>query len=148
MASFSCKVLGRDEIRCIAFSPSGKRIVVGSSDGNIRMFYTPSVQEFMREGFTFPTQFPHFQVLDEHEGYVTSVHFCNDGKKFVTGSSDGTARVWSFDMNEFVWKSRLLCVYKHASSDKRIKVNMITFSSNGDFIMTSSTDKALRVFVI
>lgn len=104
-AVFSCRVLGRDEIRCISFSPSGKRIVVGSTDGNIRMFLVPPVSNFKERDYIFPMEYPFFQVLEEHEGYVTSIHNSHDGKMFITGSSDGTARIWRFDFNVLEWKS-------------------------------------------
>jgi len=62
-----------------AFSPDGKRIVTG---------WDRTVRAWDVEKGTLLTE------LKGHEGSVSSAEFSADGKRVVTASADGTARVW------------------------------------------------------
>lgn len=66
----------------VAFSPSGDRIVAGSSDGTVRVWRTDGSDR------DDPI------VLEGHQGGVRSVAFSPSGDRIVTGSDDGTARIW------------------------------------------------------
>lgn len=41
------------------------------------------------------TQIHTYAIGDAHSDMITSVSFYNDGTKFVTGSKDNTAKIWS-----------------------------------------------------
>lgn len=102
---FHCKSLARDEIRCASFSPAGLRFITGATDGIVRLFSTPDVAA-IKSGLQPSILLPHVQYLEEHEGYVNSVHFCNRGTEFVTSSWDGCVRRWSYDGdNKKTWTS-------------------------------------------
>lgn len=94
---FHCKSLARDVIRCASLSPGGRRFIVGSTDGIIRMFRVPEIDE-IKSGQPKSMALPHVQYLDDHEGYINSVHFSSTGTSFVTSSSDGCIRLWSNDL--------------------------------------------------
>jgi len=69
-----------DTINSVRFSPDGKKIVMGSSDGTIRLCDFASQKEL--------------SVLKGHTAAVTSVAFSPDGKQIISGSMDNTLRLW------------------------------------------------------
>jgi WD40 repeat protein len=69
-------------------------------------------------------------------GAVTSVAFSPDGRFAVSGSNDGTARVWEVATGEEV-----RCLSAH-----RKKVNAVAFSPDGRRVLSAGDDKALRLW--
>jgi WD40 repeat protein len=67
-------------MRVVAFSPDGKGLVMGSSEGFVRLWDIATGQELM--------------ALKGHSDGVHSVAFSPDGETLVSGSVDGTIRVW------------------------------------------------------
>ena len=64
----------------VVFSPDGRRLACGCTDGTVRMWNLLTEQE--------PT------VFRGHGSVVTSVTFSPDGGRLATGSWDKTVRVW------------------------------------------------------
>ncbi|XP_035180612.1 bromodomain and WD repeat-containing protein 3 isoform X3 [Oxyura jamaicensis] len=84
------------QISCSSFSSGGMFIATGSTDHVIRIYYLGSESpEKMAE-------------LESHTDKVVAVQFCNNGDslRFVSGSRDGTARIWHYHQQE--WKSIVL----------------------------------------
>ena len=79
----------RDEIRSMAFSPDGKRIIV---TGGLAFVSSESkaIISDTTDGSTLA-------VLIGHKGRVKAANFSPDGKRVVTASTDGTARIWDAD---------------------------------------------------
>jgi WD40 repeat protein len=69
-------------------------------------------------------------------GAVTSVAFSPDGRFAVSGSNDGTARVWD------VAAGGEVCCF----SGHRKKVNAVAFSPDGRRVLSAGDDKALRLW--
>ncbi|KIO05431.1 hypothetical protein M404DRAFT_141463, partial [Pisolithus tinctorius Marx 270] len=69
------------EVRSVAFSPDGRKIVSGSRDKTVRVW---DAERGVQIG----------SPLEGHTGKVTSVAFSPDGKRIVSGSEDNTVRVW------------------------------------------------------
>jgi eukaryotic-like serine/threonine-protein kinase len=69
-----------DIVRCVAFSPDGKKIVSGGDDNRLKVWDAASGQETL--------------TLKGHTDRVWSVAFSPDGKKIVSGSEDKTLKVW------------------------------------------------------
>jgi WD40 repeat protein len=65
----------------VAFSPDGRRVVTGRSDGAVQLWDKDSGVQLG------PT-------LIGHTGEVHGVAFRPDGRQFATASSDGTLRLW------------------------------------------------------
>jgi WD40 repeat protein len=73
-------VLPDKTVDCIAFSPDGKRLATGTTDGTVRVWDANSGRESI--------------VLRGHGDWVMHVAFSGDGKRLITASWDGTAKVW------------------------------------------------------
>ena len=72
------------------------------------------------------------------EGYaasVTCVNFSPDGQRVVSGSEDGTLKLWSFDGEE------IKTVKGHEK-----KITSISFSPNGQRVVSGSEDGILKVW--
>lgn len=76
-----------DQVRSVAFSPDGARIVSGSYDETIRIWDVETGKQLM-------------QPLRGHSGNVWSVAFSPDGTKIVSSSRDYTIRVWDAQTGE------------------------------------------------
>ncbi|XP_006886837.1 PREDICTED: bromodomain and WD repeat-containing protein 1-like [Elephantulus edwardii] len=84
------------QMLCSSFSVGGMFLATGSTDHVIRMYFL---------GFEAPEK---IAELESHTDKVDSIQFCNNGDslRFLSGSRDGTARIWRFEQLE--WRSILL----------------------------------------
>ncbi len=64
----------------VSFSPNGRRLITGGSDGMVRIWDGRSGQPLV--------------ALKGHRSRVLSIAWTADSSLFVTGSSDGSARLW------------------------------------------------------
>ena len=70
-----------------------------------------------------------------HTGAVNSVAFSPDGKWVLTGSSDGTAKLWDAKSGALIGTSRV-----HTAA-----VNSVAFSPDGKRIITGSSDNTAKM---
>ena len=75
----------------LAFSPNGKLLASGCSDGSVRLWNATVIQEGLggKIGKYLPTL-----MLKGHKNRVTILTFSPDGKILLSGSWDGTIRAW------------------------------------------------------
>ncbi|KIK40862.1 hypothetical protein CY34DRAFT_806792 [Suillus luteus UH-Slu-Lm8-n1] len=76
----------RSEVRTIALSPDGKKVVSGSRDGAVRLWDIDTgkvISKWMG-----------------HTGEVKSVCWSRDGQRVLSGSYDGTVREWDVEKGE------------------------------------------------
>jgi len=76
-----------------------------------------------------------YTVLSGHEEGVVSVDVSNDGTRIVTGSRDGTVRLWSVEGDE-------IAVFGD-SSERLIDTR---FSNNGELVVTVGRDEVVRIW--
>uniref|UniRef100_A0A8C9F7K3 Bromodomain and WD repeat domain containing 1 n=1 Tax=Pavo cristatus TaxID=9049 RepID=A0A8C9F7K3_PAVCR len=82
------------QMLCSSFSVGGMFLATGSTDHVIRMYY-------------FGSETPErIAELESHADKVDSIQFSNSGDRFISGSRDGTARIWRYEEAE--WRSILL----------------------------------------
>ncbi|CAG7853599.1 Nuclear distribution protein PAC1 {ECO:0000255/HAMAP-Rule:MF_03141} AltName: Full=Lissencephaly-1 homolog {ECO:0000255/HAMAP-Rule:MF_03141}; Short=LIS-1 {ECO:0000255/HAMAP-Rule:MF_03141}; AltName: Full=nudF homolog {ECO:0000255/HAMAP-Rule:MF_03141} [Serendipita indica DSM 11827] len=75
------------QVRAVAFSPDGSRIVSGSADMKIRLWDAETGQ-------------PLGEPLRGHQDWVTAVAFSPDGSRIVSGSGDKTLRLWDAETGQ------------------------------------------------
>ncbi|KAH7903611.1 quinon protein alcohol dehydrogenase-like superfamily [Hygrophoropsis aurantiaca] len=74
--------LGEEEpASCLAFSPDGTQLVVGSTDGKVRVFNVATGETVVGP-------------IDAHTLDVSAAVFTFDGKQIITSSYDNAIRVW------------------------------------------------------
>ncbi|WP_165233301.1 WD40 repeat domain-containing serine/threonine protein kinase [Aquisphaera insulae] len=69
-----------DNVRSLAFSPDGRRLVSSGQDRSIRLWELVGGQELL--------------ALREHAGWVRSVSFSHDGRKIESAGDDGRVLIW------------------------------------------------------
>lgn len=75
-----------------AFSPDGSLFVTGNDDNQVILYDVLAEAPYLQPRV----------VLEGHQGPVYSVIFSQDGQSVISGSSDGTVRVWSVETGEQV----------------------------------------------
>jgi WD40 repeat protein/tetratricopeptide (TPR) repeat protein len=109
------------EVVALAFSPDGKLLLTGCSDGTGRLWDVTTGKP---------------RLALKHQGAVVAVAFSPDGQAFVTGSWDGAARVWK------TADGTLACPpLAHQG-----KVLAVAFSRDGRTVLTGSEDWTARLW--
>ena len=93
--------------------------------------------------------------MDGHQGTVTSAMWSFDGRRVVSGSSDGTVRVWRVYKRKYVCKEVL---EGHNGRDAgggdggnrtdRVCVNSVAWSSDNGLVVSGSMDEEAGTSVI
>ena len=92
-----------DEVRCVSIASDGTRLVSGSSDGIIKLWGL--CRPWLWAGISFHSpntvaaaDLTTMRLLNETIGayneQVTSIDFSGDGTMIVSGSWDGTLKIW------------------------------------------------------
>ncbi len=76
------------------------------------------------------------QVLEGHEGAVLNAVMSRDGRRLVSGGSDGTVRVW-----DLASKKELMCLKGHEGA-----VRHVVFTPDGSKLLTSGEDGTVRLW--
>jgi WD40 repeat protein len=104
-----------------ALSPDGTRVCSGATNGALRLSrLDPAAPDLPLAG---------------HDGFVGWCRFDGSGRRVVTASADGTARVFRAD-------GALVAVLRGHT----LHLNDATFSPDGDRVLTSSLDGTARIF--
>uniref|UniRef100_A0A8C4MTP3 PH-interacting protein n=1 Tax=Equus asinus asinus TaxID=83772 RepID=A0A8C4MTP3_EQUAS len=128
---------------CSSFSAGGMFLATGSTDHIIRVYFFGSGQ---------PEK---ISELEFHTDKVDSIQFSNTSNRFVSGSRDGTARIWQFKRRE--WKSILLDMATRPGlgvqnlqgmEDKvtKMKVTMVAWDRHDSTVITAVNNMTLKVW--
>ncbi|KAJ7310307.1 hypothetical protein JRQ81_007211 [Phrynocephalus forsythii] len=131
------------QISCSSFSSGGMFIATGSTDHVIRIYYL---------GSESPEK---IAQLESHTDKVVAVQFCNNGDRlrFVSGSRDGTARIWQYQQQE--WKDIVLEMATKitgnsppSGEDKvsKLKVTMVAWDRYDTTVITAVNNFLLKVW--
>uniref|UniRef100_A0A8C1AD00 Bromodomain and WD repeat domain containing 1 n=1 Tax=Cyprinus carpio carpio TaxID=630221 RepID=A0A8C1AD00_CYPCA len=130
---------------CSSFSPGGMFLATGSTDDVIRIYFL---------GFGSPEK---LAELDSHTDKVDSIQFCHSGERFVSGSRDGTARIWQLHQRN-QWKSILLDMsatlpgYEKPLENSKAenffkpKVTMVSWDRHDNTVITAVNNHLLKVW--
>lgn len=69
------------EVRCVAYSPEGKRVASGAADGTVKLWEAATGKKV--------------STLAGHSGSVSSVAFSLDGSRVASASADNTVKLWN-----------------------------------------------------
>uniref|UniRef100_A0A8C2DQC3 Pleckstrin homology domain interacting protein n=1 Tax=Cyprinus carpio TaxID=7962 RepID=A0A8C2DQC3_CYPCA len=127
---------------CSSFSAGGMFLATGSTDHIIRVYYFGDGQ---------PEK---ISELESHTDKVDSIQFSHGGDRFVSGSRDGTARVWQLQQQD--WRSILLDMATKLPGkynpppleDKvtKLKVTMVAWDCNDNTVITAANNLTLKVW--
>ncbi|XP_047518570.1 bromodomain and WD repeat-containing protein 3 isoform X1 [Pieris napi] len=116
---------------CAAWSAGGAFLAAGSADHHVRI-YSVAVGGPRR-------------VLETavHLDAVDSIAWAHCGLRFVSGSKDGTAALWTLYATQ--WRHSLL---KTCAGDdqKKLKVTMVCWDCSDEYVMTAVSDNTVRVW--
>ena len=99
----------------------------------VKIHDTPEAEEALRSAVVAAHR---RAVLTGHRNTVLFARFSPDGKRVVTASADGTARLW-----ETATGTTLAVLRGHADA-----VNSAAFSPDGRLIVTASSDRTARIW--
>ncbi|XP_071973339.1 WD repeat-containing protein 88 isoform X2 [Engystomops pustulosus] len=78
-----------------------------------------------------------FRILRAHRGPVSSCHFCFEDTKFLTGSHDGTAKLWDFST----------CTPIHEFKDEHTDhISECNLTRDNKRMVTTSYDKTVKLW--
>uniref|UniRef100_A0A672MLK0 Bromodomain and WD repeat domain containing 3 n=1 Tax=Sinocyclocheilus grahami TaxID=75366 RepID=A0A672MLK0_SINGR len=128
------------QISCSSFSSGGLFLATGGTDHMIRVYYL---------GTETPVK---FSDLDSHTDKVVAIQFCNNTDRFVSGSRDGTARIWHYQQHE--WKSTVLdmstrlpgAVISGDDKSTKLVVTMVAWDRYDRSIITAVSNCLLKVW--
>ncbi|CAH1798894.1 unnamed protein product [Owenia fusiformis] len=129
------------QMLCSSFSPGGYFLATGSSDHVIRIY-----------DFIGP-QPEKVSELESHSDRVDSICYSNHGDRFVSGSRDGTARIWRYERQD--WKAIMLnmcnktinSISTMEGDDKtKYKVTMVAWNTTDDYVVTAVSDCSIKIW--
>uniref|UniRef100_A0A4W6D0T8 Bromodomain and WD repeat domain containing 1 n=1 Tax=Lates calcarifer TaxID=8187 RepID=A0A4W6D0T8_LATCA len=122
---------------CSSFSPGGIFLATGSTDDVIRIYYL---------GSGSPEK---ISELHEHTDKVDSIQFCHSGERFVSGSRDGTARIWKLHQRQ-QWRCILLNMSATLPGEEesyfKPKVTMVAWDRHDNTVITAVNNHLLKVW--
>uniref|UniRef100_A0A665TVY9 Bromodomain and WD repeat domain containing 1 n=1 Tax=Echeneis naucrates TaxID=173247 RepID=A0A665TVY9_ECHNA len=121
---------------CSSFSPGGMFLATGSTDDVIRIYYL---------GGGSPEK---ISELHEHTDKVDSIQFCHSGERFVSGSRDGTARIWKLHQRQ-QWRCILLNIAEAMTEEEsyfKPKVTMVAWDRHDNTVITAVNNHLLKVW--
>jgi WD40 repeat protein len=112
-------------IRCLAFSPDGKRLVNSERGLKSNLWSIRDVPSGKLIG-----------TVSANQGSVTSLLFTPDGKRVISAGSKGTVKVWHATNTQ-----ELLALKAHQAA-----VTGIAIRRNGQVLVTSSDDGTVKIW--
>jgi WD40 repeat protein len=137
------------EVKSISFSPNGKLLATTGANGTVLVWNLDNLSkkpEILRV-FNFGKQ------DEQKEHNVWSVAFSPDGKRLaITGTRD-TIRLWEREGNKWKENEKIKLFinikderHKNKNDDVDVDVTIVSFSLDGQKLVTAGTDDFIRVW--
>uniref|UniRef100_A0A674MR87 Bromodomain and WD repeat domain containing 3 n=1 Tax=Takifugu rubripes TaxID=31033 RepID=A0A674MR87_TAKRU len=122
------------QVSTSSFSSGGMFMATGSTDHMIRVYYL---------GAETPMK---VAEMDAHTDKVVVVQFSNNSDRFVSGSRDGTVRIWCYQQQE--WKGISLDMAAKLPGDDKTKlvVTMVAWDRADSTVITAVSNYLLKVW--
>jgi len=131
-----CVLRGHEEaVTSLAFSPDGKLLSSGSADYTVRSW-----------NMAVAASATMVRLLEGHEGAVMGIDYSPSGKHLATASKDKTACLWDVSGTADVIRPRPFFNLLRRMRGHRGRVTGVSFSPDGEMLVTSSSDRTLRVW--
>ncbi|XP_023333349.1 cleavage stimulation factor subunit 1 [Eurytemora carolleeae] len=114
-------------LTCMSFHPSGDFLVAGSATNILRLYDVNTAQCFIS---AIPSH--------HHSAAINSVKWANDGKHFVSGSADGSIKIWDAVSNR--------CISTFLQAHDGAEVCSVNFSRNGKYVLSSGKDSLVKLW--
>ncbi|MGF1936245.1 MAG: NB-ARC domain-containing protein [Nostoc sp. ChiQUE02] len=108
----------------VAFSPNGKLLATGDTNGEIRLYEVANSQQLL--------------TCKGHTGWVWSVSFSPDGQVLASGSNDQTIKLWDINTGQ-CFKT----LEGHSGG-----VRSVTFSPDSQVLASGSDDQTVKLWNI
>lgn len=132
------------QILCISFSTGGSFMAAGSNDHSIRVYFIDNdVPQKVCE-------------LESHTNIVDSIQYANNLPWILSGSKDGTARVWKYEQGQ--WTAMLIDASKSLTKPdandelsaldlyKKTSVTMVTWNCDDSYVVTAQNNFLIKVW--
>ncbi|WP_413199683.1 NB-ARC domain-containing protein [Nostoc piscinale] len=106
----------------IAFSPNGKLLAMGDTNGEIRLYQVTNCNQVL--------------TFQGHTNWVPSLSFSPDGSILASSSSDHTVKLWNSHTGQCL---KTLQEHEH-------EVWTIAFSPDGKTLVTGSNDRTIKLW--
>jgi len=129
------------QITCSSMSTGGSFLACGSSDYCVHVYgFHPDIGPY------------HLAELGGHTDKVDSIQFCNLGFRFISGSKDGTAIIWTFKRSSWVPLTLDMDtnldqkIVRASNSTKPKMVLIVQWSKDDRYVITSLIDYSIKVW--
>ncbi|GFN80856.1 bromodomain and WD repeat-containing protein 3, partial [Plakobranchus ocellatus] len=131
------------QMLCSSFSPGGVFLATGSSDHVVRVY------------FLHATGIDKICELEAHADKVDSISYSNHLNRFVSGSNDGTARIWHYERQE--WRATVLnmnaklpssgsSVNTSLSHENDLRVTMVSWNMDDTMVVTAASNLTIKIW--
>ena len=117
--------LSQQSLRCIAHAPGRRELAIGSSDNNIYLIDSDTLE------------LKH-KIEDAHDNSVFSLHYSPDEQHLLSGSRDAHLKAWRLSADP----------PKLANSQPAhwFTINSIAYHPSGKWFATGSRDKTIKIW--
>jgi len=109
-------------VRMCVYSPDGKTIAAGLSNGKINM--------------SSPSNCEHLRTLEGHSKWIKCIVYSPDSKLIASSGWDGTVRLWDVSTG--------VCI--HVLNGHDDSVNSVAFSPHGNQVVSAGYDETVKVW--
>ncbi|XP_043203296.1 cleavage stimulation factor subunit 1-like [Amphibalanus amphitrite] len=114
-------------VRCFSFHPSGDYMAVGTDHTAVRVYDIATAQCYVN-----PFNKEH------HTNRVTSTQWSPDARVYVTGSNDGSIKLWDGVSSR--------CVNTFPNAHDGAGISSVVFSKNGKYVLSSGKDSMVKLW--